>query len=168
MLKDAPLETPRLSVRRFRPDDVAWMVSLFADRCVARFVDDGQPLSPADAVLWVERSNANIERFGYGTGVVERREDGAPIGWAGVARPGDGTEEIIYGLARAYWRRGYGGELVGALVDFLAKHRPGASIRATIDPANRVSAMLLSRHGFALAGDTSVEAGTALYIRPPG
>ena len=165
MLRDAPLETARLLVRRLRPDDIDWMVALFADPEVARFVDDGAAMSRANAGLWVTRSNENIDLYGYGTGAVIAKAGGAAIGWAGVARPGDGSEEIIYGLARSHWGRGLAGEIVDALVDIVSA-RGVRAIRATVARDNRASVALLVRRGFRVAErDHGDDAGVDLYVR---
>lgn len=150
MIRDGRLETPRLIIRPFVATDAVTLVALFADPLVARFVDDGTALSAEDAALWVVRSAENLARHGYGTGAVVRKEDGLMIGWAGVARPADGSQEIIYGLARAFWRRGYGGEILSALVEFAAG-RGIDPVRATVDPRNLISVRLLTGRGFTLA-----------------
>ncbi|SFC58318.1 Protein N-acetyltransferase, RimJ/RimL family [Bosea sp. CRIB-10] len=150
MIHASQLETARLVVRPFVQADAPLLVALFADPEVHRFVDDGQALAPDVAALWVERSAANLERFGYGTGAVVERAGGEVIGWAGFARPGDGTEELIYGLRRASWGRGLGKELLAGLVAFAAE-RGISPVRATVDPANSVSVHLLRQAGFALA-----------------
>jgi [ribosomal protein S5]-alanine N-acetyltransferase len=150
MIHAAQVETARLVVRPFMQADASLLVTLFADPEVHRFVDDGQALAPEVAALWIERSAANLERFGYGTGAVVERASGALIGWAGFARPGDGTEEVIYGLRRASWGNGLGKELLARLVAFAAE-RGISPVRATVDPANSASVHLLRRAGFALA-----------------
>ncbi|MGX1788336.1 GNAT family N-acetyltransferase [Bosea sp. NPDC055332] len=165
MIHASQLVTARLAVRPFVIADGPLLVALFADPDVHRFVDDGQPLAPDVAALWIERSAANLERFGYGTGAVVERASGELIGWAGFARPGDGTEEVIYGLRRASWGRGLGRELLAGLVAF-AGERGIAPVRATVDPANGASVHLLRRAGFALAAQGyRGEAGSDLYLR---
>lgn len=149
MLHESELVTPRLIVRPFVLDDVEPLVSLFEDPKVHRFVDDGRPLSMPVARLWIDRSRENLARFGYGTGAVTLRESGLLIGWAGFARPGDGSEEIVYGLSPAHWGRGLGRELVGALLA-LAREKGIEPVRATVDPRNARSIDLLTSFGFAL------------------
>ncbi len=150
MIHRSQLVTARLVVRPFVAADAPLLVDLFADPEVHRFVDDGQPLAPDVAALWVERSTANLERFGYGTGAVVERAGGDLIGWAGFARPGDGTQEVIYGLRRASWGRGLGSELLAGLVAFAAE-RGITPVRATVDPDNGASVHLLRQAGFVLA-----------------
>jgi ribosomal-protein-alanine N-acetyltransferase len=150
MIHKSQLVTTRLAVRPFMASDASLLVTLFVDPEVHRFVDDGQPLAADVAALWVERSAANLERFGYGTGAVVERASGELIGWAGFARPDDGTQEVVYGLRRASWGRGLGKELLAGLVAF-AGERGIAPVRATVDPANSVSVHLLRQAGFVLA-----------------
>ncbi len=149
MIHNSALETARLFIRPFMDEDVGDLVALFDDPKVARFVDDGGPLSLESASLWVLRSGENLQRHGYGTGAVIERESGNLIGWAGYARPEDGPEQIIYGLAAAYWRMGYGKEIAAALLEF-ADMRGIDPVFATIDPANEFSIRLLLGQGFRL------------------
>ena len=150
MILGSALTTPRLEVRPFRGDDVAALVDLFADPQVARYVDQGSALSEEAAWLWIEKSTANLETYGFGTGAVTRRGGQEVIGWAGIARPEGAPEEIIYGLARAHWGRGFGGELVAALTDFAAA-RGLVPVRASVHVENRASVRLLLQAGFVLA-----------------
>ncbi len=150
MIHKSQLVTTRLAVRPFMASDASLLVTLFVDPEVHRFVDDGQPLAPDVAARWVERSAANLERFGHGTGAVVERASGELIGWAGFARPDDGTQEVVYGLRRASWGRGLGKELLAGLLTFAAE-RGITPVRATVDPANSVSVHLLRQAGFVLA-----------------
>lgn len=165
MIAGSALETPRLLIRPFTAVDVPVLVNLFADPQVARFVGDGEPLSIDNAVLWVRNSTQNLARYGYGTGAVVRRTDGEMIGWAGFARPEDGPEQIIYGLGATHWRRGYGRELIEALVRF-ADSRGHPFAWATVDPANTGSLRLLDHMGFRLVERAhGGDPGSDLYQR---
>ena len=166
MIHNGAIETDRLRIRPMRSADAPFLVELFADPEVRRFVDGGAPLDAATAELWVRRSNANLERFGYGTGVVVERSSGKLIGWAGFARPEGQPEEIIYGLAASCWGGGYGTEILAALIDFAERRLRARSIRATVHPENVISVRLLTRHGFLL--EERAFAGvedTDLYVR---
>lgn len=165
MIHASQLQTARLIVRPFVAADAPLLVAVFADPEVPRFVDEGQPLAPDVAAFWIERSAANLECFGYGTGAVIERAGGELIGWAGFARPGDGTQEVIYGLRRASWGRGLGKELLAGLVAF-AGERGIVPIRATVDPANSISVHILRQAGFARAEQGyGGNARSDLYLR---
>lgn len=165
MIRNSAVETARLTIRAFEPADATILVSILADPHVSRFVGDGQPLSLENTELWVKNSNTNLERYGYGTGAVIERTSGHLIGWAGFARPQNGLEQLIYGLSAAYWRQGFGSEIVQSLVDFA--DRQGISpLFATVDPSNSVSIHLLVKHAFRLAEkEYGGEADTDLYRR---
>lgn len=165
MILDDTLGTPRLAIRPFEPDDAAKLVAIFSDPAVARYVDDGHALSLEAAKLWVVRSGENLRRYGYGTGAVIERASERVIGWAGFARPAHGPEQVIYGLAAAYWRQGFGREIIGALVGFADGRRLG-SLAATVDPANTHSITLLSNHGFRFVeSNFDGDKDTDLYMR---
>lgn len=140
--------TARLIFRPFSMDDLAALATIVGDPEVARYVGDGVPLSRETTSLWIERSRANVERFGYGTGAVIEQESGNLVGWAGVARPEGEPEEIVYGFARGVWGRGYGWEIVEALVRFAFEALRLATLRATVVPANVASSRILARLGF--------------------
>lgn len=165
MIAGSHLTTERLIIRPFRPADAEGLVALFADPRVHRFAGDGVALSNDDARLWVERSRDNLDRHGYGTGAVVDRTSSALIGWAGFARPGDGSEEVIYGLTADCWGRGYGREILAALLAF-ADSRSIMPVRATVDPQNLASIHLLESAGFALVERShGGDADSDLYSR---
>ncbi len=168
---DAPptrfFETERLVFRPFEAADLDALAAINADPEVLRFVGDGKPIDRATTALWIERSRANVARHGSGTGAVVERASGALIGWAGVARPKGQPPEIIYGFAKAYWGRGLGRELLGALVDWAAP-LVGPELRATADLRNVASITLLDRAGFRLVDRVVEEDGavTGVFLRP--
>lgn len=156
--------TPRMIVRPFEVDDLDALAAIAGDPGVMRFVGDGQPLDRAATADWIARSRENVSRHGYGTAAVLEREGRTLVGWAGVARPPEGGEELIYGLASAWQGRGLGRELLEGLI-LAARERGASRLRALIYPGNRASAAMLTRAGFTLA-DTAYEgeADTHLYV----
>ena len=149
MIHDSKLETERLEVRPFSHDDVPRLVEIFADPDVARFVDDGEPMPAEVGHQWVENSLANLAKHGCGTGAVIEKSTGRLIGWAGIARPPDDLPELIYGFEKPAWRKGYGRELLAALVDY--SHEAGVvPVRATVNVENKGSIALLETAGFRL------------------
>lgn len=158
-------ETDRLRFRVFTEDDLDALARINADEETSRYVGDGTPLSRAETRQWIENSRRNVARYGYGTGAVVERQSGALIGWAGVARPADGSEEIIYGFDRNCWGMGYGTELLGGLMEW-AQHVLGIrELRATVYADNAASIAMLRRRGFNLADDCyQGDPDTHLYV----
>ncbi|MDR6627681.1 RimJ/RimL family protein N-acetyltransferase [Caulobacter segnis] len=140
------------------------MAAIVGDPEVMRFVGDGQPLDRPAVADWIVRSRENVARHGYGTAAVLDRDSGVLIGWAGVARPPEGGEELIYGLARAWQGKGLGREILDGLIA-VARARGVERLRALIYPQNHASAAMLARASFTLA-DTMYEgeADTHLYV----
>ena len=165
-------KTDRLHVRRFEESDLDALATINRSPVVSRYVDDGKPLSRADTVRWIKTSRANVSRFGYGTGAVVLRSTGQLIGWAGFARGADPTdrddEEIVYGLDEPWWGKGYGTELITALVFYGIKTLALPRLRATVYQQNLASIRLLKRQGFKLSeSNYDGVQGVDLYVLDP-
>lgn len=164
-------ETPRLCFRSFEPDDLDRLAEINADEETSRYVGDGEPLNRALTRQWIENSRRNVAEHGYGTGAVVLRDSGELIGWAGIGRPGDGTEEILYGFHRDYWGRGLGTELLAGLVAWTRDVLGFDEVRATVHRDNAASIAMLERQGFALAedcydGDPETLLFVLTFVRP--
>ena len=89
------------------------LASMFGDAHVMRFFD--RPRSEAEAATWMQRTQAHIDRHGFGIWAVELRAGGALIGFVGLSHvpptmpPAPGVE-VVWTLAEAYWRQGYATE----------------------------------------------------------
>jgi RimJ/RimL family protein N-acetyltransferase len=118
---DTYLETERLRLRRFTPDDLENLVALDADPDVMRYVTGGRATSREDMrddylphwLAYYERGDA------WGFWAAIERETGAFIGWFHL-RPqrGDPPDEpeLGYRLVRSAWGKGYASEGSLALV----------------------------------------------------
>ena len=170
------LETPRLVLRDKRPDDFDFVASLHADPEVMRFIGDGstQPRGEVEArffrVLEIERAPGH-ERWDAFK-IVERKEDGARVGQAGMLRCEiDGVPEVEIGwwLAPFAWGRGYATEAALALRDFAFAELRLDRLSVVLFPENRKSVAVAERIGAVCAGtaryrDRSV---TRYVVRPP-
>ncbi|MEM1434764.1 MAG: GNAT family N-acetyltransferase [Pseudomonadota bacterium] len=163
------LTTPRLLFRVFEDTDYKALARISASPSVSRYVDDGEPLSAANTRLWIQRSRANVARFGYGTGAVLLRSSGELIGWAGFARGDDASdpddEELIYGFDEPFWGQGYGTELLAGLIRYGFEQLQLGKLRATVYRANRASVRLLERQGFKCTQRDYESSGIDLYER---
>lgn len=157
------LRTARLLFRPFELSDLEALAAIVADPDVAVFVGDGRPLSRDQAAKWIERSRANVEAFGHGTGAVVEAMSGRLVGWAGFARPEGQPEELIYGLAKSAWGKGYGTELLIGLIAWSRDDLGKTEIIATVDPANTASVRMMTGQGFRRIGPCRDDADTDLY-----
>jgi RimJ/RimL family protein N-acetyltransferase len=134
------LETERLRLRRFTPDDLDRLVELDSDPEVMRYITYGEPTSRAtyeDVILprWFAIYEAT-PLLGYWA--AEDRASGGFVGWFHLRpdRIDAGDQELGYRLARATWGRGLATEGARAVLAH-AFTRVGAA---------KVSARTLSRN----------------------
>ena len=101
------LETARLRMRVFRPDDLDRMCEITRDPEVVRYIGYGYPLSREETRANLGRIMNGFRRRGYGRWALERRDTGALVGYCGLSsgNPEVGIE-LAYMLAREEWGRG--------------------------------------------------------------
>lgn len=143
------IETERLRLRAWRGEDAAPFLAMGRDAEVMRFI--GPPLTRDDAEEMIARQNRVLATFGRCFFAVERRGDGAFLGFCGV-KPGPAgtpiadTPEIGWRLARSAWGLGYAREAAHAAL--AAEWRRGTpEVFAVTVPANGRSWGLMERLG---------------------
>ena len=143
------LETPRLILRGWRPEDFAPYAAMLADEETARFITRyGEPYSERE--VWTEMAwlIGHWQMLGHGMFVVEERATGAFVGRVGpLAPPGWPGFEIAWGLARPAWGKGYAQEAARAAIDWSFETLPLDRIVSIIHPDNRPSQRVAERVG---------------------
>jgi RimJ/RimL family protein N-acetyltransferase len=112
------IETERLILRQWRPEDREPFVAMMLDPDVSDWI--GGPFTREQALERAARQEATVAEFGYGRLVIERRSDGAFLGYCGLLPTGDRPPvpagyEVGWGLAQAARGGGYATEAAAAV-----------------------------------------------------
>jgi len=151
------IETARLSLRSLRDDDLAELVALIGNWEVARWVSSvPHPYSEADGREWIgkvrqDHASGHPQRF-----AIALKETDRIIGGVGLdGDTGDDSDEpaLGYWLGQSYWGKGYGREVVAAIIDYGFRTLGVQTIRAYTDPANAASQKVLLSCGLKNAGE---------------
>jgi RimJ/RimL family protein N-acetyltransferase len=155
-----PIETARLVLRRFRPEDRATFLAYRRHPDVARYQSwDTDYSDDAADSFFAEMTSAAVWRPGSWFQIAIER-DGAHIGDVAFWPDPDGSQvEIGYSLHPDHQGRGYASEAVVALLRAL-RDQGVESVVAGCDVDNASSARLLERLGFELTG---IEDGERIY-----
>ena len=113
------LETGRLILRRWRDADRDPYAAMSADPAVMDWLDGTRSRAESDAQI--DRFEAQLEQRGHGVLALERKADGAFLGFAALAvtdRPPPVPQgvEVGWRLARQVWGFGYATEAASALL----------------------------------------------------
>jgi len=105
------LETERLLLRRWRETDLEPFAAMNADPDVMEHFSSG-PLGQDASDGLARYADACFEAHGFGLAALERKGDGAFLGFCGLARHRRRPHEVEVGwrLARAAWGHGYATE----------------------------------------------------------
>jgi RimJ/RimL family protein N-acetyltransferase len=140
------LETERLILRGWRPDDFDALAEIHADPDVMTFLGGVQARNDAWRSLaslaghWVLR--------GYGKWAVERKSDGAMMGRVGLINPeGWPGIEVGWTLGKPYWGKGYATEAAQAAMDYAFLTQPIDRLISCIDAGNLASQEVAKRIG---------------------
>jgi RimJ/RimL family protein N-acetyltransferase len=142
-----PIETERLRIRAFEPDDLEEISAIYADPEVMRHVCLGVLDRERTAELLAGYRSAQDER-GFSTWAVVERETGTVVGDTGfgVYAP-TGEPELGYTFATAVWGRGYALEAASASIGAAFAHLPHRRLVAKIELGNERSLRLAERLG---------------------
>lgn len=141
------LQTPRVTIRQFEPDEESIFVDLYNDdevtaHLTSRSVEERRQRFKE---LLEDPADSGLGRWG----VFDRR-DGDFIGTCKLM-PNDtdvAKIELGYVLARKYWGKGLATELTKALVEYGFKNKGLWDICACVNPGNAASQNVLLKSGF--------------------
>jgi [ribosomal protein S5]-alanine N-acetyltransferase len=142
------LETPRLTLRPLRDDDLGRLARLLGDaEALALW---GDPLDRDGARQWIERNQARYEADGFGRCAMVLRSGGELVGDCGLARTtveGDPEIELGWVVAKAHWGRGLATEAGAAWRDYAFERAGLERIVSMISEQNPASRRVAEKLG---------------------
>ena len=140
------LETERLSLREFVPEDLELLAPIFADAEMMRFYPE--PFTRERTRSWIDWSLGLYAARGHGLLAMLRRADGLFLGDCGIVpQPikGDELLEIGYHVRRDAWGHGYATEAALACRGYAFSQLGAAQVCSIVVPENHASRRVAGR-----------------------
>ena len=150
------LETKRLILRRFRPEDAEAMYRNWAsDSEVTRYLTWPAHLSAEESAGILRQWEALYadDRY-YQWAIVPKDSGDRPVGSMAAVQVNDGLSsvEIGYCIGRPWWHQGITSEALQAVMDFFFDRVGAERIEARHDPRNPRSGMVMKKCGMKYEG----------------
>jgi [ribosomal protein S5]-alanine N-acetyltransferase len=145
------IETNRLFLREFVPEDVDALAAVISDAETMRFYPE--PRNRAGVESWIERNRRRYREDGHGLWAMVLKSTGELIGDCGLARQSvDGVDEIEIGyhVRRDMWGQGLAPEAAAACRDHGFERLQADRLIALIRPENLPSRRVAEKIGLAL------------------
>ena len=154
-LKLMEIETERLLLRMFRPDDADVMYErIWTDPAVMRFVQpDGWPHPREESVNFLDRLVTRFRDNGFGQWAVTLKDGGELLGYCGLKTLADTPDiELLYGIVEEHWGRGLVTEAARAALRFGFEEAGLDYIVAIALPENVASQRVMEKLGMRREG----------------
>lgn len=149
------LETERLILKPSVQSDFSDLFALRSDPDVMKYTEKGVQ-TREEVQIFLDTTIPYQKRYGYDICCVFEKSSGDFVGQAGLfctENTGEQSDvEIGYSLHKKYWSKGYGTELVGALIHWGFKHLSVKKLVAFTDPENIASHRILQKCGMINVG----------------
>ena len=147
------LETDRLLIRPFQPDERSAFASLTHDPEVMQHVHGGVPYSDEEVDDFFSRQARQLAEHDLCMGALVEKSTSRIIGVAGSQPLGTTADlEIGWWLARDMWGRGYATEAGGAAMRHVLETLGRSRVVAIIDLENEPSKRVVARLGMTYEG----------------
>ena len=145
------LETERLLLREFVPDDVDALAAVLSDSETMRYYP--AVLDRDGVAAWIERNRRRYTDAGHGLWAMVSKSSGEVIGDCGLTRQTvEEVDEIEIGyhVRRDLWGRGYASEAAGACRDYGFERLGAERLISLIRPENVPSRRVAEKIGLTL------------------
>jgi [ribosomal protein S5]-alanine N-acetyltransferase len=142
------LETDRLLIRPWTPEDRTPFTELMQDTEVTRFVNAGRAYTEKDVDEFLSRQAKQLAEHDMCMGAVVEKSSNRVIGIAGTQPLGNtGDLEIGWIFSRDVWGKGYATEAGAAAMHHVLETLGRRRVVAIIDPPNEASKRVAARLG---------------------
>lgn len=122
-MKRPEIETERLLLRRWKPEDQAPFAEMCLDPDVMRYIGNGTPRTAEDAARYISMFEKEWVERGFGLFAVQSKQAGDLIGFTGLSRPSFLPEilpsiEIGWRYSKSNWGQGYASEAASAALSY--------------------------------------------------
>jgi RimJ/RimL family protein N-acetyltransferase len=142
------LETSRLLLREFVPDDADALAAVLGDPVAMQYYP--APFNRKEVEAWIERNRDRYKREGYGLWAMLLKDSGELIGDCGCfLRDIDGRDdiEIGYHVRRDLWGKGYATEAAQACMQYAFTAFGFDRVISLIRPENMQSIRVAEKNG---------------------
>jgi [ribosomal protein S5]-alanine N-acetyltransferase len=150
------LETPRLILREFTPEDAGALARVISDPETMRYYP--VPYDRRGVEEWIVRNQRRYQQDGHGLWAIDLRVTGEMIGDCGITGQnvdGELLPEIGYHLRRDMWGQGYATEAARACRDYGFAQLNVEFLISLIRPENVPSCRVAERNGMTVWKETT-------------
>ena len=145
-----PLETERLILRHFNPDDAPFILALLNEPSFLRYIGDKKIRTLEDARQYIANGPvATYARHGFGLYQVELKDTHTPVGMCGLLKREELPHpDIGFAFLPDFWNKGFAYEAATAVLTEARERLQLDRILAIVNPDNEASIRLLEKLGF--------------------
>lgn len=150
------IETARLRLRIFTPDDLDDLMLIFGDPDVMKYlgIEAGTTSTREEVEVTLKKMIEFWANHGYGRWALINKEDGCMIGLCGL-RLLEGAPELVYAIAKAYWGRGLATEAARASLRYAFEELQLERIVAVTRHANTASIGVMRKIGMSYENEVN-------------
>lgn len=140
------IETERVRLRMFRPDDLDELSHIFADPDVVRHIGTGQPATREETQFALQTIIHHWERRGFGRWAAVYKPNQRLIGYCGLRSFND-LPELVYLLSKDYWGKGLATEMARTALRYGFEEKRFEQIIAMTKLENHASQRVMKKIG---------------------
>jgi len=142
------LETERLLLRAFAPDDAEALAAVLSDPIAMQWYP--RPFAREDVDEWIARNRKRYSNEGHGLWAMVLKETKSVIGDCGLVMQdvdGERWVEVAYHVRRDHWSRGYATEAARECMRYAFETLKLERVISLIRPENRASWRVAEKNG---------------------